>query len=382
MKKGQKRQKRYSKYAEENPGFLVLRNENGFIKAWGRSAVILSRIMGTYISLGKHDGEETGVCDYARVERALKAWNISFLLIENGEIKGRFEGQDPFSMPDARFFVPSVEATPELMRDESIVCVVLGSGRPKVRVAEVLSYQEAAIKQAVQDGYRVFVTCIYSGFEVEAARTIIRLRKQEEIKLVLVKPLISAVGNNWRTTEPFREVTEQADLVEVLYTDSDVGWQQTVHWLVKRAKRILYATDDPERECVKASQLKAENLSGKEVFYLQPGMEVQIRGKKRKVPIRYPENLLRALYGKEISGELEQFPKDVRKRLDNVLAYCTKTQREYITQRYRFRMTYQEIGEKYHCSRQGVQNSVAAGIRKIKADYLFMDYIRGKRDRP
>ena len=92
--------------------------------------------------------------------------------------------------------------------------------------------------------------------------------------------------------------------------------------------------------------------------------------------------MLQALYGKEISGELEQFPMDVRKRIDDVLEYCTKTQREYIILRYRHRMTYPEIGEKYHCTRQGVQNSVAAGIRKIKADCLFMDYIRGERDRP
>ena len=376
-------QKRYSKFAEENPGFLVLRNEDGFTKAWGRSAVILSRIMGTYISLGKHDGEETGVCDYARVERALKEWDISFLLIENGEIKVRFEGQDPFSMSSSRFFAPSVEATPVIMRDEPGVCLVLGCGRPKVRVAKVLSYQEAAIEQAVRDGYRVFVTCMYAGFELEAARAIIRLReKDKQLKLVLVKPLIAQKGNNGHSHVQFREITEQANWVEVLYTDSDVGWQQTVHWLVKRAKRILYATDDPERECVKYSQLQKENLREKEVFFLQPVPEPRRRGKSVKKPILYPENLLRALYGKEISGELERFPKDVRKRLDNVLAYCTKTQREYITQRYRFRMTYQEIGEKYHCTRQGVQNSVAAGIRKIKADYLFMDYIRGERDRP
>lgn len=378
-------QKCYRIFAKENPGFLVIRNENGFYKAWGESAVVLSKIMGTYIREGTYNRLETGICDFARVERALKAWNISFMLIENGEIAVRYEGQDPFSMPDDRFSVPSVEATPVLLRDESSVCVVLGSGRPKTKLdgAEVLSYQEAAIKQAVRDGYRVLLTCIYSGLEVEAARTVIRLREQEkEIKLVLVKPLVSSVGNNRHTKETFREVTEQADWVEVLNTEANKGWQQTVHWLVQRAKRIIYATDDPERACVKASQLKAENLKGKEVFFLQPGLEVQIRGKKRKVPLRYPENLLQALYGKEISGELEKFPKDVRKRIDDVLGYCTKTQRECILLRYRSRLSYKEISEKYHCTRQGVHNSVAGGIRKIKADCLFMDYIRGERDRP
>ena len=376
-------QKRYSKFAEENHGVLILRNEDGLTKAWGRSAEVLSKVMDTYIGRGKHDGDETGVCDFARVERALQGLNFSYLLIENGEIAVRYEGRDPFNLPSNFFLIPSVEATPAVMRDRASVCVLLGAGRPKVRIAEVLSYQEAAIEQAVQDGYRVFVTCMYAGFELEAAKSVIRLREQgEPLKMVLVKPLIAQKGINWRTEAQLQEVTEQADWVEVLYTDSDVGWQQTVHWLVKRAKRIIYATDDPERKCVKYSQLQAENMSGKEVFYLQPGPEPRRRGKSVKKPILYPENLLRALYGKEISGELEQFPKDVRKRLDNVLAYCTKTQREYITQRYRFRMTYQEIGEKYHCTRQGVQNSVAAGIRKIKADYLFMDYIRGERDRP
>lgn len=377
------RQKRYSKFAEENQGVLILRNEDGLTKAWGRSAEVLSKVMDTYLCRGKHDGYETGVCDFARVERALQGLNFSYLLIENGEIAVRYEGRDPFNLPSNFFLIPSVEATPELMRDESIVCVVLGSGRPKVRVAEVLSYQEAAIEQAVQDGYRMFVTCMYAGFELEAAKTVIRLREQgEPLKLVLVKPLIAQIGINWRTEAQLQEVTEQADWVEVLYTDNDLGWQQTLHWMVQRAKRIIYATDDPERKCVKASQVQKENLKRKEVLFLQPGPEPRRRGKSVKKPILYPENLLRALYGKEISGELERFPKDVRKRLDNVLAYCTKTQREYITQRYRFRMTYQEIGEKYHCTRQGVQNSVAAGIRKIKADYLFMDYIRGKRDRP
>ncbi len=65
-----------------------------------------------------------------------------------------------------------------------------------------------------------------------------------------------------------------------------------------------------------------------------------------------------------------------------VLGYSTKTQRECILLRYRSRLSYKEISEKYHCTRQGVHNSVAGGIRKIKADCLFMDYIRGERDRP
>lgn len=194
----------------------------------------------TNIGRGKHDGDETGVCDFARVERALQGLNFSYLLIENGEIAVRYEGRDPINLPSNFFLIPSVEATSAVMRDKRSVCVLLGAGRPKVRIAEVLSYQEAAIEQAVQDGYRVFVTCMYAGFELEAAKTVIRLKeKNEQLKLVLVKPLIAQIGVNWRTQEQLNEVEEQADWVEVLYTDKDLGWQQTVHWMVQRQRELF-----------------------------------------------------------------------------------------------------------------------------------------------
>ena len=377
-------QKRYSKFAEENQGVLILRNEDGLTKAWGRSAEVLSKVMDTYIGRGKHDGDETGVCDFARVERALQGLNFSYLLIENGEIAVRYEGRDPFNLPCNFFLIPSVEATPAVMRDKASVCVLLGAGRPQVRIAEVLSYQEAAIEQAVQDGYRVFVTCMYAGFELEAAKTVIRLKeKNEQLKLVLVKPLIAQIGINWRTQEQLNEVEEQADWVEVLYTDKDLGWQQTVHWMVQRAKRIVYATDNPDRKCVKYSQLKAENLSGKEVFYLQPGPKPERKKEKGKKAILYPENLLRELYGPEITGALQEFPEDVQERIVRVLKYnTTEKRREFFMLRYRYGWTFREIGEKYHCSKQSVQSAVSTEIGKIKKDYLFMDYIRGKRDRP
>ncbi len=53
-------QKRYSKFAEENQGVLILRNEDGLTKAWGRSAEVLSKVMGTYIREGTYNRLETG----------------------------------------------------------------------------------------------------------------------------------------------------------------------------------------------------------------------------------------------------------------------------------------------------------------------------------
>ena len=105
-------QKRYSKFAEENQGVLILRNEDGLTKAWGRSAEVLSKVMDTLIGRGKHDGDETGVCDFARVERALQGLNFSYLLIENGEIAVRYEGRDPFNLPSNFFLIPSTSIFP------------------------------------------------------------------------------------------------------------------------------------------------------------------------------------------------------------------------------------------------------------------------------
>ena len=165
-----KKQKLYSRFAEENPGFLVLRNENGFYKAWGESAVVLSKVMGTFISNVTFNRLETGICDFARVERALKALNISFLLIENGEITVRYEGQDPFSMPDERFLVPSVEATPVLLRDESNVCVVLEYCTKTQRECILLRYRSRLSYKEISEKYHCSKQSVQNAVSTEIGK--------------------------------------------------------------------------------------------------------------------------------------------------------------------------------------------------------------------
>lgn len=120
---------------------------------------------------------------------------------------------------------------------------------------------------------------------------------------------------------------------------------------------------------MKYSQLKDENLSGKEVFYLQPGPKPEKKKKKGKKAILYPENLLRELYGPEIAGALQEFPEDVQERIVRVLKYNTsEKRREFFMLRYRYGWTFREIGEKYHCSKQSVQSAVSTeiGMRLIR----------------
>ncbi len=74
-----------------------------------------------------------------------------------------------------------------------------------------------AICAAVQDGYHLFVTGMSRGFDLWAAQTVLKLRRQLPIRLVCAIPfpaMPQAWSNGWRTC--YREVLRRADAAYTL----------------------------------------------------------------------------------------------------------------------------------------------------------------------
>lgn len=89
---------------------------------------------------------------------------------------------------------------------------------PQTRAAAMLAPElETAVRHAIQDGYRLFVTGMSRGFDLWAAQTVLRLRKEFPVKLLCAIPFdrqSQGWENDWQTL--YQKILFEADFVHSL----------------------------------------------------------------------------------------------------------------------------------------------------------------------
>ncbi len=109
------------------------------------------------------------------------------------------------------------------MFDKSEACCFSGYrpekfNLPQDHTAAMLAPElETAVRHAVQDGYRLFVTGMSRGFDLWAAQTVLRLRQEMPVKLLCAIPFDRQSQGwepEWQTL--YHEILLNADFVQSL----------------------------------------------------------------------------------------------------------------------------------------------------------------------
>lgn len=101
---------------------------------------------------------------------------------------------------------------------------------------------EAAILQAIADGYTTFITGMAYGVDIWAGQIVVRLRESNPgIKLIAAVPFRgfeSSWSNNWKRA--YAKLLGQADLVRCICSGySARAYQRRNEWMVDHSNRVI-----------------------------------------------------------------------------------------------------------------------------------------------
>lgn len=107
---------------------------------------------------------------------------------------------------------------------------------------EIKADLEAAIKQAIADGYMTFITGMAYGVDIWAGQIVVRLRKQNpDLHLISAVPF-RAFEDRWSPDwkRAYAELLEQADLVKYICPGYNAGaYQRRNEWMVDHSSRVI-----------------------------------------------------------------------------------------------------------------------------------------------
>lgn len=107
---------------------------------------------------------------------------------------------------------------------------------------EIKDDLEAAIKQAIADGYTTFITGMAYGVDIWAGQIVVRLREQNpNLHLIAAVPFRGFEDRwsaDWRRA--YAELLEQADLVKYICPGYSAGaYQRRNEWMVDHASWVI-----------------------------------------------------------------------------------------------------------------------------------------------
>lgn len=123
-------------------------------------------------------------------------------------------------------------------------CCFTGHRPQKLRRTkeEIQADLEAAIQQAIADGYTTFITGMAYGVDIWAGHTVVRLRKSNpDLHLIAAVPFRGFEdrwSSEWKRT--YQELLEQADLVKYICPGYNAGaYQRRNEWMVDHSSRVI-----------------------------------------------------------------------------------------------------------------------------------------------
>lgn len=126
--------------------------------------------------------------------------------------------------------------------------------------SEVIAELEQAIKQAMADGYRVFVSGMVPGVDIWAAEIVIRLRNEgADIKLISASPF-EGFEKRWPAWEQrYNYIMDNTDL-KLFICKGNVRGVSCVNLRMKIYQRLLILTQHIPNRYLKNSQIATPSL--------------------------------------------------------------------------------------------------------------------------
>ncbi len=132
----------------------------------------------------------------------------------------------------------------EIMIDPAKTCCFTGH-RPEHLPGdyeELYIQLDAAVRQAVSDGYDTFLTGMAKGFDMIAGDAVLRLKNQGfSIRLICAVPykgFAERIRDEWRDIS--RTLLSQADTVEYICPQSHPGcYQRRNEWMVDHSSHVI-----------------------------------------------------------------------------------------------------------------------------------------------
>ena len=132
--------------------------------------------------------------------------------------------------------------TDVLLRNRS--CCFTGHRPEKLTMSEgkIKAALETAIKAAIGDGYRTFISGMARGVDLWAAEIVLRLRDEGlPIRLICASPY-EGFENRWRAEwrKMYRRVLSSADLVKFICSGYNPScFQVRNEWMVDHSARVI-----------------------------------------------------------------------------------------------------------------------------------------------
>ncbi len=112
--------------------------------------------------------------------------------------------------------------------------------------SEVCAALEAEIKNAIEDGFNVFISGMAYGVDICAAEIVLRLREQgEPIKLICASPF-DGFERRWQREwrDRYNRIMKKADLVRFISPGYHRGcFQVRNEWMVNHSARVIAVYD-------------------------------------------------------------------------------------------------------------------------------------------
>ncbi len=86
----------YGRFEREYPNHAVIMREGAFYSAHNESAYVLAHAMDYKLGYDMYGRPTTGGPDANVIEAGLRSVKFSFIIVEDKEVKTRFDGRDPF----------------------------------------------------------------------------------------------------------------------------------------------------------------------------------------------------------------------------------------------------------------------------------------------
>lgn len=133
-----------------------------------------------------------------------------------------------------------------------ITCCFTGHRPGKLHHAQdqIISQLAHEIDQAIEDGYRVFISGMVQGIDIWAAQIVLMRKTQyQDIELICALPyptFDSGMSAAWRCA--YRSIIDQADHIEVISPRSSMNCYQLRNiWMVDRSSLVIAAYNETAR---------------------------------------------------------------------------------------------------------------------------------------
>jgi len=252
-------------------------------------------------------------------------------------------------------------------------CCFTGHRPEKLNEQEekVKQWLEEQIDQAINDGYRTFISGCAMGVDLWAGHIVLQKKAiNPEIHLIAATPW-PGFSNRWSIDWQiqYSDLLKNADLIVPICNHYHKGvFQQRNEWMVDHSNRVIaYYSGAPggTRNTIEYAENK-----GVEVITNNP--DYKPKEKKRKLmeseKTPYPENLL-ADIGFDLIFEnngYTELDEDQLAGLSRALKTILPREQEMIQLRYENHETLQAIGDHYGLSRERVRQVITKGVRKLR----------------